>query len=874
MQADDFSGKIVRGRTDLFTSLDDFNGGPEAHLKGAFTDVADWPLGAIHAVLLPLGNVLTYGTAPDEHGVHRNSSGFVYDVWNPLLGLSPVSHTTLDILTPTNIFCSGQVVLPGSGNVLITGGDQYQLPGGTVNDSINHVNLFNPLTNDLTLMPETMAYPRWYPTVTTLPSGEQLVQGGRLSQDKPSDETGVTTPEIYNPVTGWRTLDGATSQELWGYGWYYPRAFVTPSGKVLSFKDYRKEIFLIDPKGTGSVEKVKRHDTILTAQDMPALMYRPGKIMTIYNQHAFIVDVSASDTPLITETQPLIDQRHDSDATLLLDGSILLSGGSRGDQVLDLAVFPVDIWSPDTGVWQRGASAQKERFYHSSALLLPNGTVLTAGGGPPGPVANINAEIYYPPYLFKKDGSGELANRPEITQMGSPVYGESFSVSVSDGTQINAVAAIRTGSVTHSFDQAQRYIPLEFEQQGNEISIASPIDNKTAPPGQYMLVLIDTLGVPSNGEIFQLNNPLSPRLVSHQQGEELTSDTATFHWKTVVGAMRYRIQVGSKEGAADHGQYTTTATQRTFRRLPSNGIPLHIQLQALVNGSWHKTKYTLLATEWPELKINSHTAGETLSNSHALFTWPAIPGASKYVLRLGNSAGGRDIRSAGSGISTQLALRHLPTDGREMYATLMFQTAERYWRFGPTVQLKTVNWPILKISSHIQSEVLTSDFAKFSWPHMPTAQRYHIRLGSEPGGRDLGARSTTDQTDATIRHLPTDGRDVYVTVQFQNSDGRWHRGPSVVVQAATAPQFGLLSQPAEISPTTRFEWQPMPHATAYQLRFGGQKKNYDFARIRQTTETSVQVAGLPQDKIVHLRLMYTDGNYWRSKYYSWPASQQ
>jgi len=213
-----FTGDIVSGRDDLSAPLDNFNGGERAHIDGAFTDVAAWPLGAIHSVLLPLGTVLTYGTTPDSGGVHRNSSAFIYDVWNPNLGLAAESHNTLDIRTETNIFCSAHVVLPGTGTVLITGGDENQSrPGGIASYGINDVNIFNPLTNEMDTVTERMEFPRWYPTMTTLTNGEQLVQGGRGGQGMGT--SGVTTPEIYNVKNGWRTLNGADSFELWDSVW-------------------------------------------------------------------------------------------------------------------------------------------------------------------------------------------------------------------------------------------------------------------------------------------------------------------------------------------------------------------------------------------------------------------------------------------------------------------------------------------------------------------------------------------------------------------------------------------------------------------------------------------------------------------------------
>lgn len=870
--ADDFSGTVVRGATNVNTSLDEFNGGPTAHIDGAFSDVADWPLGAIHAVLTPLGTVLTYGTAPDAQGIQENSSGLIYDVWNPLLGLSAASHTTLNIVTPTNIFCSAHVVLPGSGNILITGGDQHYLPGGITNDGINHVNLYNPLTNAMTLMSESMAYPRWYPTVTTLPNGEQLVQGGLTQNGLPSEETGAMVPEIYNPDTGWRTLDGATSQELWGYGWYYPRAFVTPTtGKVLSFKDYRKEIFLIDPSGDGSTEQIARHDIILSAQDMSAVMYLPGKIMTIYNKNAFLVDVSESDTPVISQTQSLIDLRHDADATLLFDGTVLLSGGSgfprEEEGALAASVYPVDIWSPETGIWQRGASAQMERLYHSSALLLPNGAVLTAGGGPPGPVANINAEIYYPPYLFKKDGSGELAPRPRISSMGQIAYGYQFQVEFSDATTINSVAVIRTGAVTHSFDQAQRYVPLEFEQQGNQLTVTAPANGNIAPPGQYMLVVTDDQGVPSEGRIFQIVNDDGMKILSPAIDATLGTDTLSISWTAMDGATAYEVLIGSAPGNRDYGARVTTGTQYRMQNLPTDGRQLFVTLRYRgADDQWQTgDSVSVTAVNWPSLEINSHLPGGQLNSDTAVFTWPANPDAVYYQIRIGSTENASDL-GAHIITDTQFSISDLPTDGRDVYVTILYNGSDGRWRQGGSIRLSAVDWPLARFSSHQEGDALSSDTATFQWQTDPDATQYQVLIGSESGNRDYGARVTTS-TQYRMRNLPTDGRQFFVTLRYRSADDQWLTGHTISVVAVNWPSLQIDShQPGGVlqSDTAQFTWPANPDAAYYQIRAGSTERGLDLGAYN-TTDTQFSMSNLPTDgRDVLVTILYSgsDGR-WR-----------
>jgi hypothetical protein len=132
---------------------------------------------------------------------------------------------------------------------------------------------------------------------------------------------------------------------------------------------------------------------------------------------------------------------------------------------------------------------------------------VTGGGGAPGPVSNLNAEIYYPPYLFKQDGSGEPATRPEILSAPSQQLGwsEPFSVEVSPDTAIAQVRLIRTGSVTHAFNNEQRAMTLPFAQVGGMLQMQMPAERAVAPPGYYLLFVVAADGVPSVARIIKLN---------------------------------------------------------------------------------------------------------------------------------------------------------------------------------------------------------------------------------------------------------------------------------------------------------------------------------------------------------------------------------
>ena len=138
----------------------------DAHINGMWSRAAPWPIVPIHMVLLPTGKILSYGTNPQA----SNGQGFYYDVWDPTLGLfDPNAHHTLPTTTVTNIFCSGQVIVPATAEVLITGGSQTIK--GAKNYGVAHAQLFDSISETLQLAKHNMTFSRWYPTVTTLSNG-------------------------------------------------------------------------------------------------------------------------------------------------------------------------------------------------------------------------------------------------------------------------------------------------------------------------------------------------------------------------------------------------------------------------------------------------------------------------------------------------------------------------------------------------------------------------------------------------------------------------------------------------------------------------------------------------------------------------------
>lgn len=478
----------------------------DAHLIGHWSPVVSWPICPIHAILLKDGRILTYGSNPEAHG----SAGFHYDVWDPKLGMGDDSHQTLNVTTDTNIFCSGQINLPDSGEVLILGGTQEK--DDSTNFGTHDTQLFNPGDLSLRLSSPAMAYSRWYPSLTTLGSGDVLVQAGRDDNKKPT-----LTPELFNTHSNtWQQLDSATSYKVYGRGGYwYPMSYLASDGSVVVIpprrKDKRTKIWNFNPLDTiEPLQRVGKLDGKLVTKESPSVMYDTNKVLIFHDAHdVSIMDIQNPMQPQVESTGRLSRRRNWANTVALPNGEVLLVGGTSEDNAEANATRYVEIWNPQSGLWRIGASAAKSRLYHSTALLLPDARVLVGGGGPPGAVVNQNAEIYSPPYLYKKDGSGELAPRPVILSSKDDTWNVTYShklmIELShSSTPISRVSFIRLGSVTHSFNMEERMQELSFQQNDNQLVIQFPTSPFMAPPGYYMLFVVDEDGVPSESIITKL----------------------------------------------------------------------------------------------------------------------------------------------------------------------------------------------------------------------------------------------------------------------------------------------------------------------------------------------------------------------------------
>jgi hypothetical protein len=200
--------------------------------------------------------------------------------------------------------------------------------------------------------------------------------------------------------------------------------------------------------------------------------------------------------------------RIEMNAVILPTGRVLALGGSVQDNVTSTASLGADLFDPDTETWTPAGVARYARLYHSVALLLPDATVWTAGSNPSRGVWEPHMEIYRPAYLFTTDAGGNVvpATRPTITGVPTTVgYGAAFEVSTPNATDIARVVLVRPAATTHAFDMEQRLVGLTFTRGAGTLTAVAPPGATVAPPGYYMLFLIDSRGVPSIARFVQLS---------------------------------------------------------------------------------------------------------------------------------------------------------------------------------------------------------------------------------------------------------------------------------------------------------------------------------------------------------------------------------
>ena len=451
------------------------------------------PINPVHAALLYNGKVLIASGSGNVAG----NLNFLAALWDPQAGTITTQPVGWDM------FCNGMVVLPDGRPFVMGGTLQYDPFHGELRTST-----YDPATNTFTDQ-QSMAHGRWYPTGTVLGDGRLMIFSGL-------NETGGTNTsvEFYSASSGWSAAFSAPWTPP-----LYPRMHVLPNGNVF-YSGATTGSSLFNPATHTWTTNVaftnysgtRTYGSSVLLPLTPANNYKPrvlimggGNPSTTTSE---LIDLSAA-TPKWVYGPSMLAPRIEMNATILPNGQVLALGGSLNDEDTASASLNADLYTDNPDVTKStftpAGVEQFARLYHSVSLLLPDATVWVAGGNPQRGTYETHMEIYSPPYLFNADGT--LATRPTITGTSSSTigYNGAFQVQTPDAVNISSVVLMRNGAVTHAFDMDQRNVGLSFTAGAGVLNITGPPNGNIAPPGYYMLFLLNNAGVPSIASIVQVS---------------------------------------------------------------------------------------------------------------------------------------------------------------------------------------------------------------------------------------------------------------------------------------------------------------------------------------------------------------------------------
>jgi Domain of unknown function (DUF1929) len=489
---------------------------------------------AIHAAVLSSGKVMFFaGSGNNQRRVASPDYGDVAKgvytsvVWDPLApaaGGANFSHP--DTVrgpdgTPFDFFCGGDTCL-ADGTLLSAGGNLAYPAHGHGNLGRADVVGFDPATQQWRHR-GAMAHGRWYPTLLPLADGRVLAVSGL------NDTDGTLNPtfEVYSPVTdSWRELPVPQGGLFFGLP-LYAHLFLLRDGLVC-FSGGRMDD--ARPQGPVLIDLTTHPVTItgIGGLDDPASRNQSASVLLppAQDQRVMVIGGGPEDASNATGSTAVVDlagpnpvfrpgvsmslPRMHLNAVLLPDHTVFVSGGALAREERVVARLQSEIYDPARETWRIGAAASVVRLYHSIALLLPDGRVITAGGNPPpygaqvaweppDPNEELRLEVYSPPYLF-------AGPRPVIEATPTKwAYGQNIVIGTPQAGDIKWASIIRPGVTTHSFDNSQRLVDLTIRSQANgQLRVVTPDQPTLAPPGWYMLFLVDGAGVPSIASWIQL----------------------------------------------------------------------------------------------------------------------------------------------------------------------------------------------------------------------------------------------------------------------------------------------------------------------------------------------------------------------------------
>lgn len=449
---------------------------------------------------------------------------------------------------PPRLFCSGHAFLE-DGRLLVGGGHREPVVDGHWARGLKYAYIFDPITEtwDYAKDPQnpsvlySMHEGRWYPTLTKLEDNRVVaIAGFKYEYSQPGNQVVYNnTVEVFSPENGWVLLPPqANTPSGFVQGTVlYPGAHVIPYENIhanvkpghLLYPFPLKQTWRLNPNENSQNDywqpiAQSRHVRTSGASVLLPLKYSGAEMkFVIIGGAAGDMEMPTTDIELLDLSYPTVSDtnaagwvvhgelnipRRNANCILLPDGKIFITGGNQM-HLRENGVTVAEMYDPQTGECEILPSTTFTRMYHSTAILLPDATIMASGGeytcsGGIG-IGNNNFEIYTPDYLM------QTGTRPEILSIGTQEIGYSDSFYIDVNTTIDEAILISPGVPTHGFDQHQRAIYVNIKplppNGTHPYQVNTPINNFVAPTGWYMLFVIKIINgvkVPSVAKFIRL----------------------------------------------------------------------------------------------------------------------------------------------------------------------------------------------------------------------------------------------------------------------------------------------------------------------------------------------------------------------------------
>jgi hypothetical protein len=621
-----------------------------------------WSLGqnttvvAIHAALTSTGKI--FYIAGSSYCINTASGPYAARLLDPTTGIET------NVALSNDLFCSGAAQLP-NGNIFVCGGTKlYDIDVNNCNGQWhggNYAYEFD-ITSGTLIQQNPMHQGRWYPTCVSLPNGKVLIAGG-------NDEYGGYNylAEIYDPATKSFSISynplgngtycvgsgaisscpgagtpcyGGPNQGVGIFLALYPRMSLMPSGLVFASGSLQKT-YLIDPSSgvwtfVNSTSQTYRDYGTSILLPLQNTSNERGKVIIVGGSTTGstaatnIVEIEdfnqgTSTAPVLRTTASLNIARKFLLPIILPNGKVIVFGGSS--QGTTNPIYIPEMFDPENESqgWVTLPAASVPRVYHATALLLPDGSVWTASSTVNACTPEFRTEIFKPAYFS--------ATRPTIS--GTPTvggYGQSITIPTPNPSGVSRVSLVRLGATTHHYEANARLVWLQITgRSSNSITVSAPLNANLAPPGYYMIHVLDSSLVPSIAQIIQIPGvATAPVQVTGLGATAVGSGQINLSWtaNTETDLNHYNIYRSTINGFTVNTATDTpiaTPTTNSYSNTGLSASTTYYYVVAAVNNSSmigpvssQASRKTAADTTIPMIKITSPANNATVPHGNIL----------------------------------------------------------------------------------------------------------------------------------------------------------------------------------------------------------------------------------------------------------------